>query len=447
MTNTYVVGHVNPDTDSIAAAVGYAWLLHARDGDQAIAARAGPLNLQTTWVLERLGIDPPLLLTDASPRFESVTRRFDSTTPDQPLREAWAIANRTGGVAPVVNEDGTPYGLITGWSLFSFLRSTLGPHPREQGETLAEILDSPCRNACDTDVHRFEEGARIRDSLNLILRTEDNDFWVVDKSGLYVGICRQRDLLNPPRLRVVMVDHNELNQAIRSLDEADLVEILDHHRLDNPSTRIPIRFSVDVVGSTSTLVSERMEEAGLRPPPDIAGLLLAGLLADTLILTSPTSTDRDIKASERIGRWAFIPQGPLAGESLNTFGEQLINAGANLITRDPEEVVTTDTKTYTAGDFRFAIAQAEVTNMFQLDEIKDDLYRALNELRERRALDFTMLMVTDVVGGGSRLLLSGAPVVLNELPYPLLADGTREAIGVVSRKKQLLPVIFSLLEG
>jgi manganese-dependent inorganic pyrophosphatase len=116
---TYVVGHVNPDTDSIASALGYAWLLQERDGTEAIAARAGAINPQTTWVLNRLEMKPPQLLTDASPRFESVTRRLDTASPDSPLQEAWAIANRTGGVAPVVNPDGTPYGLITGLTLLS----------------------------------------------------------------------------------------------------------------------------------------------------------------------------------------------------------------------------------------------------------------------------------------------------------------------------------------
>src|SRR5512144_2492824 len=114
----YVIGHVNPDTDSIAAAAGYAWLLRERDGLDAIAARAGAINPQTTWVLKRLEMEAPMLLTDASPRFEAVTRRLDTATPDSLLREAWAITSRAGGIAPIVNEDGTPYGMITGNSLF-----------------------------------------------------------------------------------------------------------------------------------------------------------------------------------------------------------------------------------------------------------------------------------------------------------------------------------------
>ena len=125
---TYVIGHVNPDTDSIAAALGYAWLLRERDGIDAIASHAGATNPQTTWVLKRLGLEAPYLLTDASPRFEAVMRRLDTVTPESALRDAWVIASRTGGVAPVVNEDGTPYGLITGFSLFDYLGRLVGPH-------------------------------------------------------------------------------------------------------------------------------------------------------------------------------------------------------------------------------------------------------------------------------------------------------------------------------
>jgi len=447
MTRTYVIGHVNPDTDTISSAMGYAWLLRERDGEEVVAARAGPLNPQTTWVLKRLGLESPLLLNDASPRFESVSVRLDTTTPDRPLRDAWAIANRTWGVAPIVNEDGTPFGLVHGSSLFTFLSKQVGPHPRRQEMRIAEILDLPCREACDMDVPRFQATARIRDSLNRILREEGDDFWVVDENGLYVGVCRQRGVLNPPRLRLILVDHNEPSQAVGSLEEAELVEILDHHRLGTSSTHVPIRFTIDVVGSTSTLVSERIEEAGLSAPPDLAGLLLAGLLSDTLILTSPTTTERDRQAAERLERWALVKGGPLVDETLRSFGEGVLRAGSGLASRQPDEVVRTDIKVYEAGGVNFAIAQAEVTDLLQLNEHLQQLHKALCDLRDRRGLDFAMLMVTDVVRGSSRLLLTDDLPVLSEMPYPRQADGTFLAEGVVSRKKQLLPGILGLLES
>jgi manganese-dependent inorganic pyrophosphatase len=443
---TYVIGHVNPDTDSIASAMGYAWLLRERDGMDAVAARAGAVNPQTAWVLKTLGLDAPMLLPDASPRFSSVAHRFDTTTPDRPLREAWAIANRTGGIAPVINPDGTPFGILTGSSLFEFLEKLVGIHPHRQEMKVSEILTMPCREATDDHISVFQASARIRDSLNRILREERDVFWVVDDKGAYNGICRQRDLLHPPRIKVIMVDHNEPHQALGSIEEAELIEIVDHHRLGNTSTRVPIRFTVDIVGSTSTLISERVEEGGLSLPPALAGMLLAGLLSDTLIMNSPTTTDRDRVAAERISRWAFASTGPLAGETVETFGQKVIASGAGLSTRTPEEVVTSDLKMYQSGRYQFAIAQAEVSDLVQVNEHLEALTIALNNLRERRGLEFAMLMVTDIVRGSSRLLLTPGADSMNDLPYAPQADGTWVAEGVVSRKKQLLPVVLGLLE-
>ncbi len=442
----FVIGHVNPDTDAIASAMGYAWLLQERDGANAVPARSGAINRQTAWVLHEVNLEPPLLFNDASPRFDSVMHRLDTVTPDRPLSEAWAILNRTGGIAPVVNPDGTPYGLITGQSLFNFLSRHMGPHPRYKEMTLAELLEIPCKEAAETDIARYTATTRIRDVIRRLLRDEVDEFWVLDDNKRYLGICRQRDLLDPPRLKIILVDHNEPQQALGSLDEAELVEILDHHRLGNPTTHEPIRFTVDVVGSTSTLVSELIEDAGLSAPPELAGLMLAGLLSDTLVMTSPTTTKRDHQAAERLGRWALVYGGPLEGETIQSFGEKVLVAGAGLSSRDPKDVVSTDLKQYEAASTRFAIAQAEVSDLYELNEYLEPLRDALQELRERRSLDFAMLMVTDVVQGDSRLLMVDAPAVLEELPYRPLSDGTRLATGVVSRKKQLLPMVFSLLE-
>ena len=277
----YVVGHINPDTDSIASAMGYAWLLRERDGLNTVAARAGALNAQTSWVLKTLKLESPFLLTDASPRFESVMQRLDSLRPDAQLGSAWTLASRTGGLAPVVNEDGTPYGIISGMSLFKYFSNILGPRPGDT--TVREMMAAECRDAADTSVTKFQANAHIRDSLNRILRDEIDDYWVVDESGRYLGIARQRNLLNPPRLKIILVDHNEPRQSIAALEEAELLEILDHHRLGNPYTHQPIRFTVDVVGSTSTLVTEQTAEAGLSAPPAIA------VQPDIILMDEPCS--------------------------------------------------------------------------------------------------------------------------------------------------------------
>jgi manganese-dependent inorganic pyrophosphatase len=445
MTKIHVIGHVNPDTDSIAAAMGYAWLLRQRDGVDTVAARAGALNPQTAWVLKTLGLEAPLLLTDASPRFESVMKRLDTLTPDAQLGAAWTLASKTGGLAPIVGEDGKPYGLINGLSLFKYFSDILGPRPGDT--TIREMMSAPCKDAADTNVPKYAANGHIRDSLNRILRDDYDDYWVVDGDGRYLGIARQRDTLNPPRLKIILVDHNEPRQAIAALEEAELLEILDHHRLGNPHTHTPIRFTVDIVGSTSTLVTEQTVDAGLAMPPTLAGALLAGLLADTLIFTSPTCTPRDRAAADRLSRWAFVGGSPLQGETIQSYGQKVLAAGAGLSNRKPEEVVSNDIKPFEAGGFKFAVAQAEVTDLLQLSEHLASLTDALDALKDKRGLDFAILLITDVVRGTSRLIVSSNyPPILNDLPYPPLPDGTRDAQGVVSRKKQLLPVVLGLLE-
>lgn len=446
MSRVFVIGHVNPDTDSIASAMGYAWLLRERDGVDTVAARAGALNPQSAWVLKQLNLEPPVLLTDASPRFESVMQRLDSLRPDAPLGMAWTLASRTGGLAPVVDEDGQPYGIINGFSLFKYFTEILGPQPGDT--TVRQMMSAPCKDAANTSVPRFPANGHIRDFLNRILRDEVDEYWVVDDKGLYCGITRQRDVLNPPRLKIILVDHNEPSQAIAALEEAELLEILDHHRLGNPYTHTPIRFTVDIVGSTSTLVCEQTAEVGLSMPPALAGVLLAGLLSDTLILTSPTTTSRDKQAAERLARWAFVGNSPLRGETIESYGKAVLSAGAGLSNRKPEEIVSNDIKLYEAGGFKLAIAQVEVTDLMQLSEYLVPLTKALDDLKDKRGLDFAMLLITDIVRGSSRLILSSnTPPVLDNLPYPPLQDGTRDAPGVVSRKKQLLPVVLGLLES
>lgn len=154
MSRIYVCGHVNPGTDAIASAMGYAWFLASTSDDEVVPVRAGSINAQTAWALRRLGLEAPELLADASPHFEAVSRRLDTVTPDRPLREAWVIANRTGGVAPVVDGAGKPYGLITGPSLFAFMGRLIGTSPDRQQMRLAEFFELPSKEAADLDAPR-----------------------------------------------------------------------------------------------------------------------------------------------------------------------------------------------------------------------------------------------------------------------------------------------------
>jgi manganese-dependent inorganic pyrophosphatase len=443
----YVIGHVNPDTDSISSAIGYAWLLKERDNLDAIAARSGVTNKQTSWVLSFLEIDVPFLLTDASPRFGSIARRYDSTTPEKPIREAWTIFNKTNGIAPIVDEENFPFGLINGQSLFTLINQLVGPNPTKSITTLNEILELPCREAADKNVGKFNQSTRIRDLIKKVLREEENEFWVVDDEGHYVGVVHQRDVLNPPRMKLVLVDHNEAQQSVAALEEAELLEILDHHRLGNQPTNAPIKFSVEPVGSTSTLVTEKIYEAGLAPPSEIAGLLISGIVSDTLNLISPTTTDRDIKAINILSRWAFTSKSILSNETIGSFAENILGAGSGLGTQPPFEIIQRDVKVYSSGEYKFAISQAEVSDINELNEHRAELQDALSVYRKSKDFDFAVLMVTDVVRGSSRILTENTPAILEDLPFIKNSDATLIAKDMVSRKKQLVPTILSLLEG
>lgn len=442
----HVIGHLNPDTDAIASAIGYAWLLRERDGRNAIATRAGAVNPQTAWVLKTVGLEPPVYLADASPRFERIARTLPPILPTRPLREAWAVASASRSGAPIVDEAGKPLGLVTGNSVFQFFSRQMDERVDLENVSVARMLSVPCREALDTDVPRFPMSMRVADGRGRVMREERDDFIVTRDDGTYLGICRSPDVLNPPRLQIILVDHNESGQALSALEESDLLEVLDHHRLGNPPTKTPIPFTVDPVGSTSTLVSERIANTGLTPPFKIAGLLLAGLMSDTLILRSPTTTDRDRRAAERLAGWA-LGEDRLPFENYQAFGTALISAGAGLAVRQVDEIVNSDLKLYEGGGVKFGVAQVEVASLLELGERLDEILTALGRLCEARGFGLAVLMVTDVVRNSSRLVLAGPQVArLDALPYTRLPDGTLDAPDVVSRKKQLLPSLLGLLE-
>ena len=329
----------NPDTDTVVSAIGYAWLLRERDKLDVQPARAGQLNPQTSFALRTFEIEPP-----AGPGrcFAALWQRGAGH------RAAHARPADSGGLGAHRRKQGAsrrswmqdrkPVGLVTGASVFHFLSAhaadQLARSPDALGQIpFGQVLATPCGQASEPDVPGYEANARIKDSLARILRDERDTFWVVDDNGRYAGVCWKSDLLHPPRLRLILIDHNETTQAISGLEEAELLEVLDHHRLANPPTHMPIAFHVDPVGSSSTLVAERAMRSGLAVPRPIAGALLSGLLSDTLVLKSPTTTDRDRVAAVQLAAWAFAGQGDPYKAMLD-YGWQLLQAGAGLQSPD-----------------------------------------------------------------------------------------------------------------
>jgi manganese-dependent inorganic pyrophosphatase len=424
---TYVIGHQRPDTDTIAAALGYAWYLN-QIGQPVTAARAGQPGEQAVFALERFGQTPPYLLTGVAPTFGHCARPQVSVRPTDPLPAAMARVAEGDRVVPVVDDEGKPSGVVTSLAL---ARAYTAP------VNIMGMLAQPCQSIAETPI-MFSTVDRISDHRGLLLRSETDDFVVVSETGKYVGVATRRILLEPPRARLILVDHNELSQAVPDAEEAEIIAVLDHHRLGNAPTAAPIPFVVEPVGSTSTLVAEHCRDHQLPPPAGLAGMLLSGVLSDTLVMRSPTTTDRD----RSIVSWLAN----LADVDAAVYGEELLRASPGLTARHSDEILDTDRKSYQMGGESVSIGQVEVGSLDELPHRRAELLEALNERRQREALALICLMVTDVVTGRSHLLCSGESWILTSLPFTRVADGEYDLEDMVSRKKQLVPTLHAVLE-
>lgn len=263
-------------------------------------------------------------------------------------------------------------------------------------------------------------------------------FPVLNEARQCVGILSKSDFLKKVHRRLILVDHNELTQAVQGADAVEIVEIIDHHRIGSLTTPQPILFRNEPVGSTSTIVADCFFRDGIEPPKPIAGLLLAGLVSDTLNLTSPTTTARDADVLRRLE--------VLAGTNAARFTEQLFSSGSVLTSRPPDQAVTSDCKEYTEEGVRFSVAQIEEVGFDQFHRHKLELVSALEAHRGRHRYDFAALLVTDVAEQSSLLLLAGRKEFLDLIDYPEIEAGIFELRGVVSRKKQVLPYLAHSLK-
>lgn len=290
----------------------------------------------------------------------------------------------------------------------------------------------------ETDVLTLPAKATAAEVRGVVERSAQPVFPVVGDDDSLVGLAFKTEILNPPRPRLVLVDHNELSQAVAGADEAEIVEVLDHHRLGGGlrSTQ-PIRFVNEPVGSTCTLVARQFRGAGLEPEPAMALCMAAGIISDTLHLRSPTTTDvdRDLLA------WLE----PRCGIDLAAYAREFFEVGSALRSKSPAEVIREDCKEFTEHGVRFSISQIEETGFDLFWERKDELRVALEDYARVQRLDFSALLVTDVVGSGSVLLLSRDSQAWQEINYPRLDRGLYELRNVVSRKKQLLPLVVQVL--
>jgi manganese-dependent inorganic pyrophosphatase len=263
-------------------------------------------------------------------------------------------------------------------------------------------------------------------------------FPVLDAEGRTVGILSKADFLKPVERKLILVDHNELSQAVQGADEVEIVEIIDHHRLGALTTQQPILFRNEPVGSTSSIVADCFFRYNVELTRPIAGLLLAGLVSDTLNLTSPTTTERDREILRRLEE--------IAGVNAREFTDKLFASGSLLTLKPAPQAITTDAKEYRENGHTFSVAQIEEIGFDQFWKRKDELLAALEDYRRGRNYIFSALMVTDVVRQHSLMLCAGKKEFVDRIDYPELQPGAFELRDVVSRKKQLLPYLTHCLQ-
>ena len=540
VSSIYVTGHRNPDTDSIASAIGYAELKGRLDPrSDYVPVRLGELNAQTRWVLERSGAAEPELLPHVMLRVLDVMReRFPLARHDEPVRQVGLIMARGDlDFVPVVDDEkrlagvmtervlarryvresreasrldaptavrmiaevlegevveGSPDDEVSGrvWVLAMATASlplgfeagdvvVVGDRPdaqriaidvgvallvlsngtfpepdilaaaRERGTAVVTspldsyvtsrmiTLSAPCRALMDHEPLIVRPDDLVADISETVKDVDYRAAVVVDRHNRPVGLVTGSDLVSPEPRRVLLVDHAEQAQSVPGVEYAEIVEILDHHHIGSIETRVPVRATFDPVGSTATLVIERFRQSGMEPSRPAAIMLLGAILSDTVILNSPTTTDRDRAVIDYLEQVLVLD----AAE----FGREMFERTSDLTRVPAFEIVERDAKDYDAGDGQtLRIAQVETVGE-TLHERQAELIEALGAVREREGHAVVALMVTDIMGKATTLYAAGDKVVLDRAFGPQREDGAVALPGVMSRKKQVAPKLLAAL--
>lgn len=265
-------------------------------------------------------------------------------------------------------------------------------------------------------------------------------YCVTDDEGKLLGLFSKTDLLKPVQTRLVLVDHNELGQAVNGASEVQIMEIIDHHRLGNPPTSQPILFRNDIIGSTCSIIADMYRSSSIKPPPSIAGIMMSGLISDTLNLQSPTTTSKDAD----LLAWLEDVAGVKAGE----IADLVFKSGSVVLGSSPADIITTDCKQYHQGDFKYSVSQVEELGFNHFWQKSTDLLQALNDYRKSEGLDFSCLLVTDINTQNSLLLVCGDEDAIEKISYSPVEKGQiYDLPGIVSRKKQLIPYLTQLIDA
>lgn len=426
----YITGHRNPDLDSLCGAYAYAKLKNMVDPEnEYIAVRCGHITESSKKIFGMIGVSAPVYKKDIFPKVEDVYLKSDTHVQvEEPLSIiSHNYSDETPSVIPVF--DGQDfYGLLSVEDIIHWVMADL------------------------SDNGKIDEVPKIKD----IMREQEPGLWSLElfdeaktkllnskKRGLavyfddkYVGYVTRRCFLKAPRHKLILIDHNEPRQSIMGIETADVVEIIDHHRLDSVKTELPIYIDAEPLGSACTIVYRQFLAHGVEPDALTAKVILTGIISDTLILRSPTTTAIDVDAANKLSA--------LAGVDLQEYGLSMFSCIEGLKNRDPQEAINSDFKIYDEKDVKFGIGQCEVTTLHDLSEYCETYAQMLEAIRQKNALDWALLMITDVIKENS-ILISTDYKFKKNLRYKPVSKDAFDMPGVMSRKKQLLPEILSVL--
>lgn len=391
------------------------------------AISPGRIPEKAQWVFDHFGLTPPRVKRDVYVR---VRHLVDHSVPildaETPLVDSLRILEQCGQSSlPVRSRDGSFAGMLSPAKLINFFLT--------RGDVTIPTGRAPLHHYAQV----LNENDPVHDIRTSVLRNTHNHFPVVDQNGKLLGTLLKSAFAQEPPFRIILVDHNESDQGILGVDEVPVAEVVDHHRISFAATKEPIRYTADVVGSTCTLVASMYRAIGESPSREVAGVLIAGIVSDTLMFQSPTTTDTD----RSICAWLE----KLCGETAEAILEGMNSTSSALKTMTAEQAILSDAKTYHEGGRKFMIAQIEEPQMELFHRYLDDIREAMNKLVQSHGLDFMALMVTDPVCGSSELVFCGRDAVRRALPYRRSELDTLLMPGVLSRKKQLLPEILAAL--
>ncbi len=540
----YIVGHKNPDTDSICSAIAYAYLKNKCDSTcEYVPARAGQVNQETQYVLNAFHADPPVYLHDVMTDAKDIDMNdVEGVTEDVSLKKAWHLMRDRGDVTvPVIDREKLT-GIITIGDIANAYMDVYDngilSRARTSYKNILETLDaemvvgdaSGCFESgevviatANPDVledyihagdmvllgNRYETqlcaiemgaacvvvtmGAKISKTIQIFAREHDcilistpydtatvarlinqsmpigyfmrreklttfkitdktesiraimkkkryHDFPVLDEEERYVGMISRRTLLNLRKKQLILVDHNELSQTVDGIEAADILEIIDHHRIGTLETMSPVFFRNQPLGCTATIIYQMYQEKGIEIPPNIAGLMMAAIISDTLMFHSPTVTEADKAAAEKLSEICEV--------EIEEFAIDMFGAGSSLSDKTAEEIFNQDYKNFSVNGFEFSVGQINSMNSIELEEIKEKIEPYIKEQMPTLPVEMCFFMLTNIVYEKTELLCFGErarELVRTSFKLPK-TQKKFELKNLVSRKKQLIPAFVSVLQ-